>query len=70
MSKLVAPEPGLVSVSDLLERLQQADEDFDDLVDLTLGAARMLTADPHRYSLEEVLAAFGYTREQRAEAPE
>jgi hypothetical protein len=36
----------------------------DDLIDLTLVAARVLTDSGERISLDELLARFGYTREQ------
>ena len=52
---------------DRLERLQQLEED---LLDISLVAARMLTADSRRYSLDDVLEKFGYTREQLREIPD
>jgi prevent-host-death family protein len=36
----------------------------DDLEDLALAAARMLTSTDHRHSLDDVLDRFGYTREE------
>jgi hypothetical protein len=42
----------------------------DDVLDLILAYARVLTTGPHRYSLDEVLAHFGYTREQLREMPD
>ncbi len=50
-----------------LEELQQMQEE---LLDLSLTAARMLTAGPRRHGLDEVLAQFGYTREQLRDVPE
>lgn len=43
-----------------LERLQQIEEDT---LDVALAVARMLTTGPERHSLDEVLAQFGYTRD-------
>ena len=53
-----------------MQRLEQLDALLDDLLDLTLANARTLTAGPERHSLDEVLARFGYTREQLRELPE
>jgi prevent-host-death family protein len=50
-----------------LERLQQLE---DDLLDISLAAARMMTSGPERVTLDEVLAHFGYTREQLAALPD
>jgi hypothetical protein len=36
----------------------------DDLLDVALAAARALTTGDERHSLDDVLARFGYTREQ------
>ena len=47
-----------------LEALEAAAAAEDDVIDLALATAREMTADAHRYSLDEVLAHFGYTREQ------
>lgn len=44
-----------------LEQLQQLEED---LLDVALASARMLTTGDRRHSLDDVLAQFGYTREQ------
>ncbi len=52
---------------DRLERWQQAE---DDLLDITLVAARMATTGPERYSLDDVLAQFGYTRDELRDLPE
>ena len=60
------PVAAMVSMA-RLEVLQQLE---DDLLDIALVAARMLTAGPDRYGLDEVLAEFGYTREQLAEIPD
>ncbi len=35
----------------------------EDLLDIALASARMMTTGQRRYSLDEVLAQFGYTRE-------
>ena len=44
-----------------LEQLQQLQED---LLDVSLAAARMLTTGPRRHALDEILGQLGYTREQ------
>ena len=54
------PVAAVISVK-RLEELQRLQED---LLDVSLAAARMLTTQPRRHSLDEVLAQFGYTREQ------
>ena len=53
-----------------LERLQQLEDLEDDLIDITLATARLLTTSEERYSLDEVLAIFGYTREQLRDLPD
>ena len=53
-----------------IERLEQLQRLEDDLLDVSLVAARMLTTGAERLSLDDVLARFGYTREQLAELPE
>jgi prevent-host-death family protein len=60
------PVAVLMSV-ERFERFQQA---LDDLIDITLAEARMLTAGSKRYSLDEVLERFGYTREELAAMPD
>ncbi|MGH2558721.1 MAG: hypothetical protein ACRDJH_06625 [Thermomicrobiales bacterium] len=52
-------------VSELVQAVGAAQGD--DLLDISLAAARMLTTGPERYSLDDVLARFGYTREQRSQ---
>jgi hypothetical protein len=47
-----------------LERLRE------DLIDITLATARLLTSTGERYSLDEVLEMFGYTREQLRALPD
>jgi prevent-host-death family protein len=54
------PVAAVISIKRLAP-LQQIEED---ILDVTLASARMLTTGPHRHSLDEVLAQFGYTREQ------
>lgn len=51
------------------ERFEEWQQLQDDLIDITLVAARMLTDDGRRYSLDEVLEMFGYTREELADEP-
>jgi len=46
---------------DRLDELQQLE---DDLMDVSLVLARMMTAGTQRHSLDDVLNQFGYTREQ------
>ena len=55
-------EPVAVVVS--MERIEQIQQLEEDLLDVSLAAARMLAASACRHSLDEVLAQFGYTREQ------
>lgn len=47
-----------------MKRLEQLQQLQDDLLDISLAAARALTAGPGRHSLDEVLATFGFTRDQ------
>jgi prevent-host-death family protein len=47
-----------------IERLEQLQQLEDDLADITLAAARILTAPSERLTLDEVLAEFGYTRDE------
>lgn len=47
-----------------IERLDQLQQLEDDLIDVSLAAARMLTTGSARHSLDEVLAQFGFTRDQ------
>jgi hypothetical protein len=51
-------------------RFKDASRPTEEMLDLTLVAARMLTSGKRRYSLDEVLAHFGYMREQLREPPE
>ena len=53
-----------------IKRLEELQQLQDDLLDVSLAAARMMTAGPERISLDDVLARFGYTREQLADLPE
>lgn len=52
------------------ERFEVWQELQDDLIDITLVAARILTGDGRRYSLDEVIEHFGYTREELEAMPE
>ncbi len=52
------------------ERFEEWQQLQDDLIDITLVAARMLADDGRRYSLDEVLEYFGYTREQLEAMPD
>lgn len=58
-----------VAVVMSMERFEQLQQLQDDLIDITLAAARVLTAGTKRYSLDEVLEQFGYTREELASLP-
>lgn len=51
-----------------MKRLEELQKLQDNLLDISLAAARMLTTGPERYSLDDVLAMFGYTREQLRDA--
>ena len=53
-----------------IERLEELERLREDLIDITLAAARLLTAGPERLSLDEVLDYFGYTREQLRAMPD
>ncbi|HET7770282.1 MAG TPA: type II toxin-antitoxin system Phd/YefM family antitoxin [Chloroflexota bacterium] len=46
-----------------MKRFEQFQRLEDDLLDVSLAAARMLTTGERRHSLDEVLAQLGYTRE-------
>jgi hypothetical protein len=63
------PVAAVVSMKRLaeLDELRQLEED---LLDITLAAARMVTDDGSRHGLDEVLARFGYTREDLREQAE
>lgn len=60
------PVAALIAMS-RLEALQQHE---DDLLDIALASARMLTTGPVRHSLDDVLVRFGYTREQLNDLPD
>lgn len=53
-----------------IERLERLHELEADLLDVSLAAARMLTAGSDRHSLDDVLARFGYTRDQLRDQPD
>jgi PHD/YefM family antitoxin component YafN of YafNO toxin-antitoxin module len=59
-----------VAVMMSMERFEEFQKARDDLIDITLAAARLLTAGTKRYSLDEVLEQFGYTREELAAMPD
>src|SRR6266508_6575630 len=46
-----------------IERFAHLQELQDDLLDVSLAAARMLTTGPRRHSLDDVLDQFGFRRE-------
>jgi hypothetical protein len=51
------------------ERFEQWQQLQDDLIDITLVAARMLTSRGPSVPLDDVLERFGYTREELEEMP-
>lgn len=54
-------EPVAAAVSmDRLDHLQLTEEG---MADVSLALARMLTTGPERHALDDVLARFGYTRD-------
>ncbi|MBA2451102.1 MAG: type II toxin-antitoxin system Phd/YefM family antitoxin [Chloroflexi bacterium] len=53
-----------------MERLEQLQQLQENLIDVSLAAARMLTTGPGRHALDDVLTQFGYTREQLRDLPE
>lgn len=59
------PVAAVISIQKL-EELEAVAEAEDDILDVALATARDLTGGEHRYSLDEVLAHFGYSREQLA----
>jgi prevent-host-death family protein len=60
------PVGAVVSIERLTE-LQDLEAEIDEAWDLSLAAARLLTTSEQRHSLDEVLAYFGYSREQLGE---
>jgi antitoxin (DNA-binding transcriptional repressor) of toxin-antitoxin stability system len=54
------PVAAVVSIA----RLEQIQKFEEDMLDATLASARMLTTEARRHSLDDVLAQFGYSREQ------
>lgn len=53
-----------------MERLAELDDAIADMRDLALVLARAATVGERRTSLDEVLAAFGHTRESLAALPD
>jgi prevent-host-death family protein len=53
-----------------MQRLEELERLEEDLADVSLVIARMLTTSEQRHSLDDVLAQFGYTREQIEQLPE
>lgn len=53
-----------------MERYEVLQELEDDLRDIWLASARMLTTGPERFSLDDVLDRFGVTREELAAIPD
>ena len=50
-----------------IEYLEEAQHLHEDLTDISLVAARMLTTGDRRFSVDEVLTAFGYSRDDLGE---
>jgi prevent-host-death family protein len=59
-----------VAVIVSVERLEKIQHMLDDLRDLTLAASRVLTDDGTRISFDELLTAFGFSREDLAAIPD
>ena len=57
------PVAAVVSIQ-RLEELEALEDAQDDVLDIALASARLMTAGEKRYTLDDVLAQFGYTREQ------
>ena len=53
-----------------VDRFEQLQELQDDLIDITLVASRMMTGSDKRFTLDEVLDRFGYSREDLANLPD
>lgn len=53
-----------------MERYDELERMREDAIDATLAAARMLTAGDSRHALDDVLAQFGYSREQLCDLPD
>lgn len=47
-----------------IERFEGLQRAEDDLLDLSLVAARMMLTGPERHSLDEILDQFGYSRDE------
>jgi len=60
------PVAAVVSIK-RLEQLQQLQED---LLDVSLATARMLTTGTQRHSLDDILAQLGLSREEFRDLPE
>jgi prevent-host-death family protein len=52
------------------ERFEKFQESLDDLVDITMAAARTMTSGGRAYTFDEVLERFGYTRDELAVIPD
>jgi prevent-host-death family protein len=59
-----------VAVVMSMERFEQVQQLQDDLIDITLVAARMMSSSGRSYSLDEVMEHFGYTREELSQLPD
>lgn len=59
-----------VAVMMSVERFERLQQLQDDLIDVTLVAARMMTSSGPSSTLDEVLERFGYTRDELAAIPD
>lgn len=59
-----------VAVVMSVERFEQLQHLQDDLLDITLGAARMMTSSGPSVSLDDVIERFGFTRDELAAIPD
>ena len=59
-----------VAVVMSMDRYEEWQQLQDDLIDITLVAARMLTSTGPSIPLDEVLERFGYTREELEAMPD
>jgi prevent-host-death family protein len=68
--KIVLRNNKAVAVVMSVERYEQFQQLQDDLIDITLAASRVMTTGERRYSLDDVLGRFGYSREDLANMPD
>jgi hypothetical protein len=66
---VVVRDDSPVAVFVSIERFEEWQQLQDDLIDITLVASRVMTGSEERFSLDEVLEKFGYTREELTDTP-